>query len=152
MPKNILIVEDDPDMVELLRLALSGEDYNIYAAVNGLEGLTKARVCPPDLVLLDLLLPELNGFDVCERLRSNPATAFIPIIMITGLPGELPRVAGVEAGADLYIRKPLDIPDLVSRVREMLDPTPARRHAARDSQNMGAEGFSQKFLELGRAS
>jgi DNA-binding response OmpR family regulator len=120
MPKKILIVEDDPDMVEILRLALTGEDYVIHTALTGTEALEKAQMSPPDLVLLDLILPELNGFDVCERLRRNPTTAFVPIIMVTALPGELPRLAGVEAGADAYIRKPFEIQDLVARVSELL--------------------------------
>ena len=138
MSKKILIVEDDLDTLELLRLALTGFDYIIHTAVTGSEALTKAFVSPPDLVVLDLILPELNGFDVCERLRRNPATVFVPIIMVTALPGELPRLAGVEAGADAYIRKPFVIQDLVSRVGELLDRCHAFPEVPRQSLRLSA--------------
>jgi DNA-binding response OmpR family regulator len=120
MSKKILIVEDDPAMVEMLRLALKSERYAVRTALTGEETLRKALVSPPDLVLVDLILPGLSGFNVCEHVRSHPATASVPIIVMTGLPGELPRLAGMEAGADVYVRKPFEIQDLVSRVGELL--------------------------------
>jgi DNA-binding response OmpR family regulator len=138
MSKTLLIVEDDLDALEMIRLALTGGEYIIRTSVTGTEALTKALISPPDLVLLDLILPELNGFDVCERLRRNPATAFVPIIIVTALPGELPRLAGVEAGADLYIRKPFQIQDLVSRVGELLDRPHAFPEVPRQTQRLSA--------------
>jgi len=137
MPKKILIVDDDPDMVEMLRLALNSEGYAIRTAVTGREALRKALISPPDLVLLDLILPGLHGFNVCERLRSHPATASVPIIMVTALPDELSRLAGMEAGADAYIQKPFEIQELVSRVGEMLRQTCVCRDVL-ESQNMVA--------------
>src|SRR5260370_21439525 len=105
MPKKILIVEDDPAMVEKLRLALHNAGYGIRTAVTGREALRKALISPPDLVLLDLILPRLNGFNVCERLRSDPSTASVLIMMVSALPGELARLAGAEEDADAYIKR-----------------------------------------------
>jgi len=136
MPKKILLVEDDPDMVEMLRFALNREGYAIRTAVTGREALRKALIAPPDLILLDLILPGLNGFNVCERLRSHPTTASVPIIMVTALPGELPRLAGVELGADGYIRKPFEIQELVSLVGEWFRQPRVR--ADRESQRLVA--------------
>jgi len=120
MPKHILIVEDDSDMVELLHLALTQAGHTTSVAATGTEALSMARRSPPDLVLLDLILPEVNGFDVCETLRREPATASVPVIMITALPGELPRLAGVEMGAAAYFNKPFRIEDLVARVEALV--------------------------------
>ncbi len=136
MPKKILLVEDDPDMVEMLRFALNREGYAIRTAVTGREALRKALIAAPDLILLDLILPGLNGFNVCERLRSHPTTASVPIIMVTALPGELPRLAGVELGADGYIRKPFEIQELVSLVGEWFRQPRVR--ADRESQRLVA--------------
>jgi len=120
MPKKLLIVEDDPDTVEMLRAALTAADYTVYTARSGTEALSKAHASPPDLVLLDLILPEMNGFDVCERLRRDPMTESVPILIVTAMPGELPRLAGKEAGASAYIRKPFEIQELVSRIGQLL--------------------------------
>ena len=113
MPKKILIVDDDPAMVEMLRLALNSAGYAIRTAVTGREALRKALISPPDLVFLDLILPGLHGFNVCERLRSHPATASVPIIMVSALAGEPPRLARVELGVDDYIKRPFEIQELV---------------------------------------
>lgn len=123
MAANILIVEDDLDLVELLSSVLTESGYATRAAVTGTEALKCARRTPPDLVLLDLILPELNGFDVCTALRLDPATATIPIIMMTVVPGEIPRLAGLETGADAYLNKPFLIDELVALVHELLHGT-----------------------------
>jgi DNA-binding response OmpR family regulator len=138
MPKRILIADDDPDMVEMLRLALHGEGYAIRTAVTGGEAVRKALISPPDLVVLDLIMPGLHGFNVCERMRRDPATASVPIIMVTSLPGELPRLAGMEVGADMYIRKPFEIQELISRVGELLGRTRARPDVLQESQSVVA--------------
>lgn len=120
MPAKILIVDDDPDMVELLRIALTEAGYSTCTASTGTEALAAAERSSPDLVVLDLLLPEMNGFNVCEKLRRNPATASVPIIMITVLPGQFPRLVGVEAGANAYVNKPFQTQELVSCVGGLL--------------------------------
>jgi len=123
MPATILIVDDDPDMVELLRLALKDAGYTTRTANSGIEALSKAQRFPPDLILLDVILPDLNGFNVCDSLRHHPATASVPIIMVTVLPGEFPRLVGTELGADAYLNKPFQIQELISRVGEVLRQT-----------------------------
>jgi DNA-binding response OmpR family regulator len=120
MPAKILIVDDDPDMVELLRFALTEAGYSACTAATGTEALAEAQRSSPDLVVLDLLLPEMNGYSVCERLRRNPATASIPIIMITALPGHFPRLVGLEAGVNAYVNKPFQTQELVSCVGGLL--------------------------------
>jgi len=120
MTPRILIVDDDPDLLELLRFALAAEGFSVRTAATGPEALRKALRTPPDLVVLDLLLPGMNGFSVCEQLRLNPATAFIPVLMMTVLPGEFPHLVGVEAGANAYLNKPFRMEELVSCVRELL--------------------------------
>jgi DNA-binding response OmpR family regulator len=129
MPARILIVDDDPDMVELLRFALTEAGYSACTATTGTEALAEAQRSSPDLVVLDLLLPEMNGFNVCENLRRNPATASVPIIMITMLPGQFPRLVGAEAGVNAYVSKPFQTRDLVSCVGGLLrDASTASSH------------------------
>jgi two-component system phosphate regulon response regulator PhoB len=125
MTPRILIVDDEHDMVELLRLALTDAGFSVSTAANGKEALRKALRAPPDLVVLDLLLPGMNGFSVCEQLRLNPATASVPVLMITVLPGEFPRLVGVEAGANAYLNKPFRMEEFVSCVTDLV-----RRHGA----------------------
>jgi DNA-binding response OmpR family regulator len=123
MIPRILIVEDDPDMVQLLRIALTDAGYSASAATCGKEALRKAQRSPPDLVILDVLLPGMNGFSVCEELRRNTATAAIPVVMTTVLPGEFPRLVGTEAGADAYLNKPFQIEELLACVDGLLRRT-----------------------------
>jgi len=120
MKGNILIVDDNPEMVAMLQLVLTEAGYTTRSAVTGNEALRKAWRTPPDLILLDLILPDLNGFYVCVALRRVAATASIPIIMMTAMPGEIPRFAGIEAGADAYLNKPFPIQELVALVHDLL--------------------------------
>lgn len=138
MAANILIVEDDLDLVALLSSVLTQSGYTTRAAVTGTEALKCARRTPPDLVLLDLILPELNGFDVCTALRLDPATATIPIIMMTGVPGEIPRLAGIETGADAYLNKPFSIDGLVALVHDLLHGTRSSPTAFESAQTLVA--------------
>lgn len=125
MAPRILIVDDDLDMLELLQLGLTEAGYSTRTASTGKQALQKAKRSPPDLVVLDLLLPDMNGFSVCQQLRRNPATAAIPILMITVLPGQFPRLVGVEAGANAYLNKPFQMEELVSYVGDLLRPAGA---------------------------
>jgi DNA-binding response OmpR family regulator len=138
MKGNILIVDDDPDMVEMLRLVLTESGYTTRGAVTGNEALRKARRSPPDLVLLDLILPDQNGFYVCTALRLDPATASIPIIMITAMPGEIPRLAGIETGADAYLNKPFPIDGLVALVHDLLHGTSSSPAAFESAPTLAA--------------
>ena len=132
------MVDDDPDMVELLRLALSDAGFSVRTAVDGQDALRKAQRSPPDLVVLDLLLPGMNGFSVCERLRLNPATASIPVLMITVLPGEFPRLVGAEAGANAYLNKPFRIEELVACVGDLVRRPNVAREVLAAQPKLGA--------------
>lgn len=133
MRKKILVVDDDADIVELLSFNLKQAGFAVGTADNGIEALKKARSIAPDLILLDLMLPELDGFAVCEILRRNPATATIPIIMLTAMSGELGRLSGLESGANDYLTKPFSPRQLVLKVDALLrkqDTTPPPIHPA----------------------
>jgi DNA-binding response OmpR family regulator len=118
--KKILVVEDEADFLELLRVYFKEEGFAIATAKNGVDAIRKARSLLPDLILLDVMLPELDGFAVCEILRKDAATASIPVIMVTGLCGQLSRCAGIESGATDFVTKPTTPQEIVSKVKEML--------------------------------
>ncbi len=118
--KKILIVEDEKDVVELIRYNLTKEGFRCDAAYNGHQALEKTPVTLPDLILLDLLLPEVDGLEVCKRLKSSPQTEHIPIVMVTAKSDEADIVTGLELGADDYITKPFSPKVLVARVRAVL--------------------------------
>src|SRR4051812_36512680 len=134
--KKILVVEDHTDLLELLRLEFREGGFAIATATNGLDAVKKARSILPDLILLDVMLPELNGFAVCELLRKDSATAHIPIIMVTGLCGQLSRCAGIESGATDFVTKPVNPADIVSKVRDvLLRQSPAQPVATTEGSN-----------------
>ena len=120
MRKKILVVDDDADLVELLSFTLKQAGFAIGTAFDGVEALRKARSITPDLILLDLMLPKLDGLSVCEILRRNVTTATIPVIMLTGLTGELGRLTGLDSGANDYVTKPFSPRQLVSKVETLL--------------------------------
>jgi DNA-binding response OmpR family regulator len=130
MRKKILVVEDDTNLLEIMRLALKSAGYSIASATNGIEALKKARTLLPDLIVLDLVLPELDGFAVCETLRRDRNTASVPIIVVTGLSSEFTRLAGFESGATDYVTKPVSPAELVSKIdawlRRAAKPSPAQ--------------------------
>jgi len=130
MQKKILIVEDNAELLELLRLRFKEARLTVATAVDGVDALNKARALLPDLIVLDLVLPELDGFAVCEALRKDAATAHIPIIALTGLSSEFARFAGLESGADEFVTKPASPDFLLSRIRHWLKQGPLP-HAAR---------------------
>ena len=119
--KRIHVVEDDPDIALSLRLKLEREGgYAVDVVADGADGLRKAIDRPPDLVVLDLNLPGMDGFEVCRRLRKEPETASVPVIMLTARIGEDDRVAGLDLGADDYITKPFSPKEAVARVKAVL--------------------------------
>ncbi len=121
--KRILVVEDERDIVELLRYNLAKNGYHVMAAAHGEEALRLARQSPPDLVLLDLMLPGMDGLDVCRALKGDPQTAAIPIIMVTAKGEEADIVTGLELGAHDYVCKPFSPRVLIARVRACLRRT-----------------------------
>ena len=114
------MVDDDHELIELLRFVLKKSGFTVAVASDGIDALKKSRTLIPDLVVLDLLLPELDGFTVCEILRQDPITSSARIIMLTALPGELTRVTGLAAGADEFFSKPFSPKQLISRIEALL--------------------------------
>ena len=118
--KNILVVEDDSDIRELISFNLKNEGHQVFEAKDGEAGIDKAREKLPDLILLDLMLPGIQGLDVCRIIKSDQETKKIPIIMVTALGQEEDIVKGLETGADDYITKPFSIKVLIARVNAVL--------------------------------
>ena len=120
MPTRILIVEDDPDIAQLVARYLDKAGFTTERAASGREALQTITERPPDLVVLDLMLPHMDGLEVCRLLRAHDATAGIPVIMLTARAEESERIVGLELGADDYLAKPFSPNELVARVRALL--------------------------------
>ena len=117
---KILVVDDEPDAVELIEFNLKANGYEVATAADGEEALQKARAILPNLIILDLMLPEVDGMEVCKILRRDQRTQGIPIIMLTAKAAEIDRVLGLELGADDYVTKPFSPRELVLRVKRLL--------------------------------
>ena len=141
MAKKILVVDDESNIVDILRFNLQREGYEVLAAYDGQEGLDKARSEGPDLILLDVMLPEKDGFQVCEELRKTDRLT--PIIMLTAREEERDRVMGLELGADDYVVKPFSVRELLARVR-----TNIRRTAVMTEE--AAPAVETNLLRAGR--
>ena len=121
MPKDtILVVEDEKNIAELVKYNLEQEGYRVLTASRGDSGLDQARKQKPDLILLDLMLPEIDGIEICKILRQNEKTVSVPIIMLTAKGQEADKVLGLELGADDYVTKPFSPRELVARVKAVL--------------------------------
>lgn len=120
--QRVLVVDDEPDTVELIEFNLKNAGYEIITAEDGAEALRKARSTEPDLIILDLMLPELDGLQVCKLLRNEPTTAKIPVLMLTAKAAEVDRILGLELGARDYVTKPFSPRELILRVRNLLAP------------------------------
>ncbi len=120
MQKKILVVEDEPDQLELVRSCLKKAGFDISTATNGIDGIKKARSGSPDLIVLDVMMPEMDGFAVCVTLREDDATASIPILMLTGLCSYISQLTGFESGATDYLVKPFEAEQLLSKVEALL--------------------------------
>ncbi len=117
---NILIIEDEENILELLKYNLVENGYNVLLEEDGRNGLSRAQLELPDLILLDLMIPELDGIEVCRRLKQEPATRHIPIIMLTAKSSEADKVLGLELGADDYMTKPFSVRELLARIKVAL--------------------------------
>ena len=133
MASTVLIVEDDPDAVKLVGLYLRRDGHKVVSARDGLEGLRLAREARPDLVVLDLMLPKLDGIEVCRALRQE---SDVPVVMVTARVEEEDRLAGLELGADDYVTKPFSPRELAARIRAVL------RRTARDALERGPAEIS----------
>ena len=137
---RILVVDDEPDAIELIRFNLKASGYEVLTAEDGEEALAKARKFSPDMILLDVMLPEIDGLEVCKILRRDPATASLPIIMLTAKASEIDRVLGLEFGADDYVTKPFSPRELMLRVRNLLK--------RKESSKEEVERFQVRDIEL----
>ena len=120
MSIKILVIEDDPSLTELIKYNLEQESYAVKIEMDGEEGLLSAQTELPDLILLDWMLPNLSGIEVCRRLRRGKSTKSIPIIMLTARSEENERIRGLDTGADDYITKPFSPKELVARIKAIL--------------------------------
>jgi len=118
--KRILIIEDDRDIVELVRYNLANEGFQVAAAFDGNSGLATLKKTPPDLLLLDLMLPKMSGLEICREIRKEESLNRLPVLMLTARGDEADRVVGLEMGADDYVTKPFSIRELLARVKAVL--------------------------------
>ena len=139
MASTVLIVEDDPHTVEVVRLYLRRDGHTVLTASNGKDGLRMAQEAAPDLVVLDLMLPEIGGLDVCRELRKE---SDVPIVMLTARVEEEDRVAGFELGADDYVTKPFSPRELAARIRAVL------RRTAQDREDNSPSGLTYRQITL----
>ncbi len=118
--KRVLIIEDDRDIIELVRYNLEQEGFSLVSARDGLSGLEQVKKSPPDVLLLDLMLPKLSGLEICKAIRRDEKLNRLPVLMLTARGEESDRVVGLELGADDYVTKPFSPRELVARVRALL--------------------------------
>lgn len=130
MKPKILVVDDELDALEVLGFKLREAGFTPIFATDGLKALAAVRAERPDLVVLDLMLPELDGLEVCKLMRRDPATAGIPVLMLTAKAAEMDRVVGLELGADDYVTKPYSPRELVLRIRKLLKRTKSADESA----------------------
>jgi DNA-binding response OmpR family regulator len=121
MAKRVLVVDDEPNIVMSLRFLMEREGFEVEVAPTGEAALEALQRAPADLVLLDVMMPKLDGFEVCQRIRTNPAWAKTKIVMLTARGREIERDKGLALGADAYVTKPFSTRELVARVKQMLE-------------------------------
>ena len=138
MSKRLLVVDDDDEIRELLEFDLSHSGYSVDTATNGLDGLNKAVTNSYDLVLLDVMMPKMNGFDVCKNLRKSKPD--IPVLLLTAKGTIGDKTQGFDCGADDYLVKPFDIQEVLLRVKALL---------RRNSDNSDDKSFKQEILKVG---
>jgi two-component system phosphate regulon response regulator PhoB len=145
MPERIVIIEDEADLLQVVDFNLRGAGYRTMSARTGTAGLELVQKELPDLVILDLMLPELGGIEVCKALRRHPATQAVPVLMLTARGEEIDRVVGFEVGADDYMTKPFSVRELLLRVKAIL----RRSQASPQGLATGETGEAQARLEHG---
>ena len=117
---NLLVVDDTPDNLRLLSTMLSDKGYKVRGVINGEMALKAAGSTPPDLILLDITMPQMNGYEVCRRLKSDPKTQNLPVVMCSSKSEEIDRYWGMKQGADAYIAKPFHPQELVGTIKQLL--------------------------------
>src|SRR5579884_723054 len=119
-PQTVLVIDDEGNIIEVVRIGLRYEGFHVESASDGEQGITAAQRINPDIIILDLGLPDMDGVEVCQRLRANPTTRDIPILMLTARDELQDRINGLESGADDYLTKPYEFDELVARIRAIL--------------------------------
>ncbi|MCX8025833.1 MAG: response regulator, partial [Thermanaerothrix sp.] len=142
-PANILVIEDDTIVARTIERCLRGEEFRVTVANSGIEGLKAARRHVPDLVILDVIMPGMDGYAVCKEMRNDPLLADVPILFLTAKVKDEDRIAGFRAGADDYLGKPFNLDELILRVRAILKRT---RYRAKS----GGEETSARSFPLGQ--
>ncbi len=145
MSTKILIVDDEPNLLRLIGYALEHEGYQVVVAQSGAEALSKVQAEQPDLMILDVMLPDMSGIEVCQQVRSRPEMISLPIIMLSARAQVPDKIAGLQAGADEYVTKPIDSDEMVTRVAALLKRTDRLRHMQPSKRGkvvgfMGAKG------------
>ena len=120
-PKKILVVDDEIDLVETIRFSLQAEGYTVLVAYSGEDALNQARKENPDLILLDIMLPKLDGYKVCRLLKFDERYRHIPILMLTAKTQEKDKIVGIETGADEYMTKPFNMDELMEKIKAYLN-------------------------------
>src|SRR5882757_3125682 len=155
MTARVLVVDDVPANVKLLEARLSAEYFDVTTAHSGAEALAICERAECDIVLLDVMMPDMDGFEVCRRLKSNPITHHIPVVMVTALDQSSDRVAGLDAGADDFLTKPVTDVALIARVRSLTRlkmMTDELRMRAMTSREIGIQDpENQALADAGRA-
>ncbi|HEU0003979.1 MAG TPA: response regulator transcription factor [Ktedonobacteraceae bacterium] len=148
-PITVLVVDDDSNIVELISLGLKYEGFQVESSETGSDGLVAAQRLNPALIILDILLPDLDGLEVCNRLRSNPTTRDIPVLMLTAKDDVHDRVTGLQQGADDYLAKPFNFEELVARIRAILRRA---RHTQGENGNADEQILTFEDLQLNTAT
>jgi DNA-binding response OmpR family regulator len=146
MPGTILVVDDEKNIVQLARLYLNNEGYRVEAAHDGKQALEKARALKPDLIVLDIMMPEMDGLTVCKELRK---TSNVPVIILTARGDDVDRIVGLELGADDYLAKPFELRELLARIRAVLRRTSRDEQPASSGHRYTFDGWT---FDVGRRS
>jgi two-component system alkaline phosphatase synthesis response regulator PhoP len=145
--KSILVVDDERDIVDLISYNMKKEGYDVLFAFNGEEAVSQAQHHQPDLIILDIMMPVLDGYDACKRLKADPRTSPIPVIFLTARSGEADEVIGLELGADDFVQKPISPRKLVARVKAVI-----RRVAEHPEQSTDQEVIRAGTIEINRST
>jgi DNA-binding response OmpR family regulator len=141
---TVLVIDDEENIIEFIKLGLKYEGFAVESATDGSQGLAAAQRVNPDLIILDLMLPVMDGLEVCRRLRANPTTRDIPVLMLTAKDAVQDRIAGLDTGADDYLTKPFSFEELVARIRAIL----RRQNRGRTDSEDAAHGQILQFGDL----
>jgi DNA-binding response OmpR family regulator len=124
---KIMAVDDEKSTIDALKISLESENYEVLEAYTGEAAIKKAESIPLDMILLDIMLPDITGYEICNRLKKNPKTKSVPIIMLTGMSSASDKMAGLDMGADDFISKPFDQNELKTKIRIALQRSNSRR-------------------------